>query len=262
MLKKLFTLTLIIFAISINGCTKGTEPSATSSVPVELTLKGETTGAITFAKGFEQVDSIKIDFAIIVLRWIQFKQNIDTVKEDSLWDDQDMNRLREKMRRIDNDPTIRFKGPFFVRLRNNEPTPIGIDSLPPGNYNGIKFKVHAIVPYDLQVNPAIPDSFLGKSIYVKGKIYQSGAWKDFIFTTGKVNIEFKIKGNFTITETDRNIPYVLIFDLTSWFIDPFTGRILDPSDPGNHGKIIANIVHSLKSKSRGGKDRNRDGKPD
>ncbi|CUS99919.1 hypothetical protein [Candidatus Kryptobacter tengchongensis] len=262
MFKKLFSLALISLAISITGCTKGTEPTGTNLVPVELKLVGETSGNITFAKALGQVDSIKIDFAVIVLRWIQFKQNIDTVKEDSLWDDHDMNMIREKMRRMDDDLTIRFKGPFFVTLRNNEPTPIAVDSLPPGNYNGIKFKVHAIVPYDLQVNPAVPDSFLGKSIYVKGKIYQNGTWKDFVFTTGRVNTEFKIKGDFTITETDKNIPYVLVFDLNSWFIDPLTGRVLDPSDPGDQGKIISNIVHSLKGKARGGKDRNRDGKPD
>ncbi len=261
MFKKLFSLSLISIAILIIGCTKGTEPES-NLIPVELAVRGETSGNITFAKTFGQVDSIKIDFAIIVLRWIQFKQSIDTVKEDTLWDDHDMNMHREKMMRMDNDPTIKFKGPFFVTLRNNEPTPIAVDSLPPGNYDGIKFKVHAIVPYDLQINPAIPDSFSGKSIYVKGQIYQDGAWKDFIFTTGKVNTEFKIKGNFTITESDRNIPYVLVFDLTSWFIDPMTGQILDPSDPGDHGKIISNIVLSLKGKSRGGKDRNRDGRPD
>jgi hypothetical protein len=115
---------------------------------------------------------------------------------------------------------------------------------------------------DLQRNPAIPDSFLGKSIYVKGQIYQNGAWKNFVFTTGKVNTEFKIKGNFTITESDRNIPYVLVFDLTSWFVDPLTGALLDPTSPGDQGKIISNIVHSLKGKARGGKDRNRDGRPD
>jgi len=262
MLKKLFLLGLISMAIIISGCTKGTEPSETTAVPIELKAVGETSGNITFAKAVGQVDSIKVDFAILVLRWIQFKQNIDTVKEDSLWDDHDMNMMREKMRRMDDDPTIRFKGPFFVTLRNNEPTRIAVDSLPPGNYNGIKFKVHAIVPYDLQVNPAVPDSFLGKSIYVKGQIYQNGAWKDFVFTTGRVNTEFKIKGDFTITETDKNIPYVLVFDLTSWFIDLNTGRILDPSDPGDQGKIIGNIVASLKNKARGGKDRNRDGRPD
>jgi hypothetical protein len=260
MLKKVILLGLISIAILINGCTKGTEPSE-NLVPVELALKGETAGGITFAKTFA-IDSIKIDYAIIVLRWIQFKQNIDTVKEDSLWDDHDMNMYQRKLKMMDDDPVIRFKGPFLVTLRNNEPTPIAVDSLPPGNYNGIKFKVHALVPYDLQRNPAIPDSFLGKSIYVKGKIYQDGAWKDFVFSTGRVNTEFKIKGDFTITESDRNIPYVLVFDLTSWFIDPQTGRLLDPSVPGDQGKIISNIVLSLKGKSRGGKDRNRDGRPD
>ncbi len=254
MFKKLILLGLVSVAILLVGCTKGTEPTS-NLVPVELAVKGETSGNIYFAKTLGQVDSIKIDFAIIILRWIQFKQNIDTVKEDSLLDD-------HKMKRMDDDPTIRFKGPFFVTLRNNEPTPIAVDSLPPGNYDGIKFKVHALVPMDLVRNPAIPDSLLGKSIYVKGKIYQNGEWKDFVFTTGKVNTEFKIKGDFTITESDRNIPYVLVFDLTSWFIDPMTGRVLDPSDPGDHGKIISNIVLSFKNKCRGGKDRNRDGRPD
>jgi hypothetical protein len=254
MFKKLILLGLVSVAILLVGCSKGTEPTS-NLIPIELKLKGETYRNIYFAKTLGQVDSIKIDFAIIVLRWIQFKQNIDTVKEDSVWDDR-------KMKMLDDDPTIRFKGPFFVTLRNNEPTPIAVDSLPPGNYDGIKFKVHAIVPMDLQRNPAIPDSFLGKSIYVKGEIYQNGQWKDFVFTTGKVNTEFKIKGNFTITESDRNIPYVLVFDLTSWFIDPMTGRVLDPSDPNDQGKIISNIVLSLKGKSRGGKDRNRDGMPD
>jgi hypothetical protein len=80
MLRNMFLFGLVITAILLSGCSKGTEPTS-ELVPVELTLKGETAGNITFAKSVGQVDSIKIDFAIIVLRWIQFKQNIDTVSE-------------------------------------------------------------------------------------------------------------------------------------------------------------------------------------
>jgi hypothetical protein len=255
MFRKLISVALFAYLLAVLGCSKGTEPSESKLVPVQLTLKGETSNTVSFAKLSSQIDSIKINYAIMVLRWIQFKMNIDTVSTDSTF-------TEEEERKMDDDPSIRFKGPFIVTLRNEQPTPIAVDSLPPGNYNGIKFKVHRLHLRDKEREPSVPDSLIGTSIYVKGWVKQGDMWNDFVFATGKVNNEFKIKGDFTVTEGDLNIPYVLVFDLASWFIDSRTGQLLDPSNPGERGKIISNIKHSLKNISRGGKDRNRDGEPD
>jgi hypothetical protein len=177
------------------------------------------------------VDSVKVDTAMIVLKSIEFKLDVDTVKIDSTDDPEDK---------------IKFKGPFFITIRSGEPVDIGVDSIPPGNYKGIKFKIHKIKKDTLTFKK-------NRSVYVTGKVWEKGSTtpKRFEFSAD-INEEFKVKGNFTVNAGEKGIPYVLVFDLKTWFTKD-DGTTLNPLDKNDANEIKKQIKKSLKDNKSGRK---------
>ena len=107
----------------------------------------------------------------------------------------------------------------------------------------------------------LPDSLLGTSVVVTGSVkYPGGAWVPFLFKAD-IDEDFKVKGDFTVAEGQSVTPYVLKFDLGSWF-RVGTGRTLDPNDPADRHWIRYAIKASLKGRMAGGRDHNHDGRPD
>ena len=216
------------------------------------------------------IDSLRVDQAILVLKDIAFKSAIDSEHtRDSMETEMESERDEDRMEghegffdKVDGDGNrVHFKGPFVVVLHDTTPVQIAVDTIPPGTYNGIKFIIHKLRSKDLARNPSLPDSLLGYSIAVSGSVRDTGGvWKDFVFKTD-IDEEFKAKGEFTTSPGDMLTPFVLKFDLESWFRG-YNGRLLDPNNAMDRWFIRAAIKASLKGHTRCGRDRNHDGDPD
>jgi hypothetical protein len=227
------------------------------------------------ANTLANVDSMVIDSAIIVLKDIKFIGPIDTahtrdsseVKQDD--DDEEMNaghhggddgEMNGGHHGDDARAVVRFKGPFLVALKDTIPVQVALDTIPPGNYSGIKYVIHKLRSKDVSANPTLPDSVVGYSIVVVGSAKYKDGWKTFVYKAD-INEEFKVKGDFTINPGDKLVPIALKFDLVSWFTAP-DGRLLDPSSWFDRIFIRFNIKASLKGRTIGGKDMDHDGWPD
>jgi len=267
-------LALLAYGCSDNGSAPGTSADTQTSVIVTASAQSGS-GPVGLGKaqpGAETLadfDSLVIDHAVIVLKDIAFKGGIDTVHTmDSMEVEQEY-QLDEKYGydRGGKDDRHRgfgafyFRGPFIVELEDTIPVQVVLDTIPPGTYNGIKFKIHKLRSRDLLLDPALPDSMLGYSIAVAGSLKDtSGEWTPFLF---KANIdeEFKARGNFTVNPGDHLVPYALKFDIASWFTTP-DGRILDPNDRKDARWIRFLIKASLKGRMWCGRDGDNNGDPD
>jgi len=259
------SLALVTALLFATGCTeKSSEPQATGgNVPVEvLGIAGLESGAVQMMKSdvtTGAVDSIRVASTIIVLKDIAFHSRIDTVTvKDSTevaCDDRDEERgyYHRSMEH--------FRGPFIVELLNNTPTQIALDTIPPGNYDGIKFVLHKLHRRDVATNPLFPDSLIGYSVVVSGNVFYTGdsVGTPFLFKAD-INEEFKVRGDFTVEAGSNLVPYALDFQMDTWFNG--RTRILDPNNFWDRHWIRWNIKHAFKSLMRGGRDRNHDGRPD
>jgi hypothetical protein len=259
--------------VLLAGCRDNASgPGEGQNVLVQVTASATGgSGPVHLSKGMDAVgtlgaiDSLRVDGAVVVLKDIVFKPAIDgehardsveTEREDESEDHEG------EMHKTDGDGhQVHFKGPFVVSLKDTTPVQIALDTIPPGTYNGIKFVVHKLRSKDISRNPALPDSLVGYSIVVAGSFKSSGGdWTSFLFKTD-IDEEFKAKGNFVVSPGDILIPYVLKFDLASWFKGPY-GRILDPNDSMDRRWIRYAIKASLKGGLRCGRDRDHNGDPD
>jgi hypothetical protein len=262
-----------VLALVVAGCKDGSSgPPDGQNALVQLTASAsQSRGSVYLGKSagadglLTAIDSLRVDDAIIVLKDIVFKSAIDSEHErDSIhteMNDEAEDHM-EGMEKVDGDGSrVHFKGPFVIALKDTQPVQVALDTIPPGMYNGIKFIVHKLRSKDLVRNPGLPDSLLGYSIAISGKVkYAGGSWTDFVFKAD-IDEEFKAKGDFLVAPGDKLVPYVLKFDLGSWFRAP-TGRILDPNDSMDRRWIRYTIKASLKGGIRCGRDRDHNGDPD
>jgi hypothetical protein len=261
-------LAVIAWGLVLAGCDGSTGgPGVVGGNSVSLTASGGSSdGAVRLGKTAETgmtlatVDSLLVSDAVLVIKDIKFLPAPDTVHmRDSI--ECDRYYFMEAFWRHFWDSTMHFRGPFIVALRDTTPVQIALDTIAVGSYNGIRFKIHKLRTKDVQNNPLFPDSLLGYSIAVTGSIkYPDSTWVPFVFKTD-IDEDFKVKGNFVVEEGQTLTPYVLKFDLASWFRSP-SGRILDPNDPADRRGIRYAIKASLKARTGGGRDRNHDGRPD
>lgn len=262
--------------VLIAGCsdqTSGPGGSLGGNVLVKLTATpGASSGAVQLSKTSDgwwgggapsTVESLYVQSATIILKDIAFTGGVDTVRtRDSVACERD-EEAEEHGEWHKKGLRIHFRGPFLVDLTNGTPTQITLDTIPPGSYNGIRFLVHKLRSKDVMANPAFPDSLVGYSIVVRGFIrYAGGNDSSFVFKTN-INEEFKVKGNFVVSPGDNVVPYVLNFDMASWFQD-YQGRVLDPNNYMDRFRIRYAVMAALGGKSRmcGGKDRDDNGYPD
>jgi hypothetical protein len=252
------------------GCkfnSTGPDSGTGQSVAVRITASPSVSGTMQIGKlsaplaSVAAIESIRVDQATIIIKDISFSPAIDTVHTmDSVETDQhDSDEDHESDSSLRH---IHFRGPFVITLQNNQPVQVTLDTIPQGVYDGIRFAIHRLRQKDVDRNPALPDSLVGFSIVLTGTVMDSGgSWTPFIFKTD-INQEFKVKGNFVVGPNDTQVPYVLQFDLASWFTDG-SGKILDPNNMFDRWKLRWAITTALGGGHiHGGRDADHDGRPD
>ncbi len=255
----------VLALLGVVGCTKDNGPVSPAGNPqVALSVSFSSGGsgtALMKAAVPASVDSLRIDSAIVVFDRIKFESHIDTVAVDSTGSGSDDDR----------DANVTFRGPFVVHIRDTVAISFADQTLPPGTYDGIKFKIHRLQPGEPREDsdehnghhPGNTDSLTyGSSVMVWGSVFKNGAWVPFTLTYDG-ELEFKIKGNFVVSAATNNINIALNFNMGLWFTDPHTGALLDPTDTSmmNRELFREAIRHSFET-GRGGRDRDHDGHPD
>jgi len=258
----------IMTGLLLGGCAKSDNPvSSTESVLVNLSVGfSKTSGRLPLLKisGAVAVDSIRIDSAVVVLQRIKFESHIDSVVVDT---------TGEKVEpETEEEMNVTFFGPFVVHIRDTAAINFAAQTLPAGTYDGIKFKIHRLQPGEhhedsdehtgWRVNATADSVGYGSSIVVWGAVKKNGTWELFTFKFDG-EFEFKIKGNFVITQATSTANIALSFNMGMWFQNPRGGSLLDPTDTSitTRGLFRQAIRHSFEM-GRGGRDDNHGGHPD
>jgi len=260
---------LVTLLLYLAGCTKSQDPVGSNSglQSVNMSVAFSKSGATGLSKsdGTFSADSLRIDSAIVVFQRIKFESHIDSVLVDTTEDypghDSDDGRGESFV----------FRGPIVVHVRDTTTIDFAQGELPAGTYDGIKFKIHRIGfgeafedSDDLNHHPKtkLDSSLPGSSIIVWGAVKKSGVWVPFAFHYNS-ELEFKLKGNFVVPTATSSLNIVLRFDIGTWFRDPLSGSLLDPTDmsPRNRNLIYRALRQSFQT-GRCGHDRNHDGYPD
>ncbi len=268
-MKSRFTLSAVMVVagavlVSVfGGCDKSSTTGPSSGLtPVSMAVSFSNSGGSGLMKssGIASTDSIRIDSAVVVIARIKFESHVDSVSVDT---------VEGHTEDLDLDQSIAFKGPFVIHVRDTVAFNFASNVLPAGTYDGIKFKIHRLMEGeqhedsdDLNHHPRTNDSsIVGSSISVWGAVLKNGVWTNFaFFFNGEV--EFKIKGTFTVAASTSTVNLALNFNLGSWFVNPMTGGLLDPTDTSMMNReLIRMAIYRSFGKGRGGHDRG-DGHPD
>jgi hypothetical protein len=254
---------LVLISLLMFGCSKSTNPLSSSSNPgnVTMSVAFSNTGSVvglmkTSSTG--AIDSIRIDSAIVVLSRIHFESNIDSVTVDTSSDVPTIN--------VDNyDSSVTFQGPFVVHVRDTVAINFASQTLPAGTYTGIKFNINRVGVGERYEDS---DEFNGirsgssgdttvsnYSIVVWGAVYKDSSWVPFEFKDNQ-NLEFKVKGSFTISSPTSAINIALNFNMGSWFVNPYTGATLDPSNTSFGNRLL--IMQAIRSSFNNGRCGRRD----
>jgi hypothetical protein len=252
---------LLIVAIII-GCNKSTTVESTSGTPsVNLAVSFSKIASNGLAKlsGLGAVDSIRIDSAVVVISRIKFETHIDTMVVDTTDGEKDD---------MDDEQNIVFRGPFVIHVRDTLAIDFANQVLPAGVYDGIKFKIHRLKngehheDSDERNHGRITNdsSITGSSITVWGAVLKDSGWTNFVFNFNG-ELEFKIKGNFTVPLSTSSVKIALNFNMGDWFMNPYTGVLLDPTDTSTHNlRLIKKAIYVSFGKGKGGHSRG-DGHP-
>jgi hypothetical protein len=221
----------------------------------------KTASSTSFLKS-AAVDSLRIDSIIVVLQRIKFESHIDDAIADSTGKDSTENS---------NDANYTFKGPFIIHVRDSMSVNFANQILPAGTYTGIKFKIHTLRKgehcedsdeHNNKTAGYSKDSLAGYSIAVWGTIKKNGIWTSYAFRSS-IEIEYKLRGNFTLAGSTRTVTMALRFHTSDWFTDLTSGVLLDPTDTTSQNmKLIDQAIRKSFGKGRGGNDSNNDGHPD
>ncbi len=241
---------LAAILLAATGCSNN--PAKTDSVTVGLKM-GASTGATVIyrpvASAATTIDSIKLSGLYLVIKAVKF----ETATTDNLLADDTVTALEEAS--LLTNPQVRFQGPFIVRVAPGQPLTFGVNDVPFGTYNKIRFVMHSLTSNDnLPANQAF---LLGSSVWASGQVFptQSGRGipepKDFTFTSSQ-NRELVVTGDFEVKPTDTGIPYLVVMDVNKLFTSG--SQVLDASDSTNFPAIESNFSTML----QGGVDRNRD----
>jgi hypothetical protein len=247
----------------LSGCARNNGVNGPmSSAPVNMAISFSQAGTPGLMKtsGGMSVDSLRIDSAVVVLARIKFESHIDSVIVDTA-----DNHTED----LDMDANIVFKGPFVIHVRDTVGINFANEVLPAGTYTGIKLEIHRLMrgePFedsDDHRTHSMPNdtTFSGSSITVWGAVLKNGAWVNFKYQLD-ASIEFKIKGTFTVPASTSNVNLALNINMGTWFTDPMTGALLDPTDASSmNAMLIRRAILSSFEHGRGGHDRG-DGHPD
>lgn len=255
----------------IGGCAKpGMGPVAPEAAGVQVTATALVSGinapmSLGRISGVDAADSIRIDSVVVVVERIRLHAKIDSVTVDSTGED------HEKGEREDDDSSITLRGPFVVRVRDTFSVDFASQVVPAGAYDGVTFKIHRLMrgekheDSDDRKHPEWhqgDSSVAGSSIVIWGQALKGGTWIPFTLNLD-LELTVKVRGDFVIPVAVSSVNVAFNFDLGSWFKDPLSGEFLDPTDASSHNRalIVRAIRHAL-GLTRGGCDRDHDGRPD
>ncbi len=257
----------LMMALIIVGCSTTENPvSGTKEVPVNLSAAFSYSGTLSgLSKGLtlSSVDSVVIDSAIVVLARIKFESDLDSMDVDS----SEADSLEHD---DEGELNVKFRGPFVVHVRDVISVDFADETLPPGTYNTIKFKIHRLMPGEHHEdsdehngNPSwVTDLPYGSSIIVWGSVLKAGVWTPFEFKFD-TELEFKVRGNFVVEEAVSSVNIALNFDMGQWFVNPFDGSLLDPTDLGpTTRELFLRAIKKSFGQGRCGRDDDDDGHPD
>ncbi len=255
----------LLLATIVSSCMKNSmnvNGPLPSSAPVSMSVVFSKSGGAGLFKtsGVQAGDSLRIDSAVVILARIKFESNIDSVAVDSTENAPDD---------LDRDQSIVFRGPFVIHVQDTVAINFANQVLPAGTYNGIRFKIHRL--QDGEQHEDSDDrgnrgshndsSVVGSSITVWGAIERNGVWTSFTFHFDE-EIEFKIKGTFTVASSTSSVRIALNFNMSSWFTDVQTGALLDPTDHSEANlERIKRAIFASFGQGLGGRDRG-DGHPE
>jgi hypothetical protein len=259
MTSKIF-LSLLFTSFIIFGCSNATNP-VSSSTPGNVTMSvafsntGTPVGFAKVSSDMAGVDSIRIDSAIVVFARIQFESDIDTVTVDTSEGTPFIN--------IDYDnSSVNFLGPFVVHVNDTVAVDFASDTLPAGTYTGIKLEIHRLAPGerfwdsdDFNNRPSLGSdtSATQYSMVVWGAVHKDTAWVPFEFKDNQ-NLQVKVRGTFTIPTPTSSVNIALNFNMGTWFVNPRTGAILDPTDMSLRNYIaIQQAIHASFENGRCGR---------
>ncbi len=244
------TLGMLIISALMFGCTKSTNPISAGS-------SGDVTMSVAFSDNGSQIGmrkvgnitgatSIRIDSAIVVFARIKFESNIDAVQVDT-------SNGSTTITVNDSDSSVIFRGPFTVHVRDTSTIDFANQTLPAGTYNGISFFIHRMEPgegfedsdgFNHRDSTSNGDSAVTNySIVVWGAVLKDSVWVPFEYKDNE-NIEFKVRGTFTIPTSTSSIDIALNFNMGSWFTNPFNGTAIDPTDQSFQNQLM--IRHAIR----------------
>ncbi len=255
----------------IGGCSKqamGPVAPETSGVQVTATalVSGINTPLSLYRiSGVDAADSIRIDSVVVVVARIRLHAKIDSVSVDSTGEE------HEKGEREDNDSSVTLRGPFVVRVRDTFSVNFASQVVPAGAYDGVTFQIHRLMrgerheDSDDRGHPGWhqdDSSVTGSSIVIWGQALKGGVWTPFSLNLD-LELTVKIRGDFVIPVAVSSVNVAFNFDLGAWFRDPLTGDFLDPTDTSSQNRaLIARAIRHALGLTRGGCDRDHDGRPD
>lgn len=257
----------LTLALIIVGCSQSVNPvPGTKEVPVNLSASFSGTGAtsgLSKVSVLSSVDSVVIDSAIVVLARIKFESHLDSMDVDSVESD--------SLESDDDDElNVKFRGPFVVHIRDMISVDFAGETLPPGTYNSIKFKIHRLMPGEHYEDSDEhngkagwgADLPYGSSIVVWGSVLKDGLWMPFEFNFD-IELEFRIRGDFVVAEEASSVNIAMNFDMGMWFVNPFDGSLLDPTDLGQTTReLFLRAIKKSFGQGRCGRDDDDDGHPD
>jgi hypothetical protein len=157
-----------------------------------------------------------------------------------------------------------------VHIRDTVAIDFASQVLPAGTYDGIKFKIHRLnrgEPYEDsdehegRRRMSVDSLPYGSSVTIWGAVKKNGVWTPFTYGFDG-ELEFKVKGDFAITEAASSLRFALNVNMGVWFTTP-GGSLLDPTDTSwRTRELIRESIRRSFTQSRGGRDWNHDGHPD
>jgi hypothetical protein len=149
-------------------------------------------------------------------------------------------------------------GPFVIKLfLDSKVTLVNFVTIPDGNYEKVKFKIHKLEENETSPDPDFIDAYGRYSVIVKG--FYNGEY--FVYKS-KVSANQKQDLQKILSLTSNNLSNITFFaSPLMWFTDN-NGNILDPDLPFNRHLIDDNIRDNLKQHIRIFVDNDCDGKAD
>jgi hypothetical protein len=254
---------LVLIAGMNSGCSKDSPSSAITTTPtVNMSVSFSQSSAAGLHKGYSTlaVDQVRIDSAVIIFSNIKFESHFDSsmvlVDGSTMADSGNID--------------VWFKGPFVVHVRDTIGINFASAQLPAGTYSAVKFRIHNLIRGEFREDSdermhrpfILGDSALaGSSVTVWGVVVKNGVSTNFAYHFNG-EVEFVVRGNFVVPAAGSAVSVAMNFNISSFFIDPKTGALLDPTDTSMMNReVIRRAIYTAFGKGKWGHDRG-DGHPD